>query len=132
MAIIAAERQYNSVALTWGVGSNATCEVRNAEQSVEQAVSEYIGSLSVLWIGVLDEPSPLGDRTTIERNVISLLSLPQATNQFSASSEWLGRLSSRIQIRSSGLWNIRHVGGTFDAASLDLLEKWIVQMDGTA
>jgi len=99
---------------------------------VELAVSKYIGSLSVLWIGVLDERRPMSDRATIERNLISLLSSPQATSQFSASSEWLGRLSPRIQIRSSGLWNIRHVAGTFDAASLDLFEKWIVQMDGTA
>jgi hypothetical protein len=131
-AIIASDKQYTPIASTWGVGSNAPREVRNSEQPVELAVGKYIGGLSVLWLGVVDEPSPLSDRATIERNVIALLSSPQATNQASASSAWLGRLSPRIQIRSSGLWNIRHVGGLFDASSLDVFEKWIFQMDGTA
>ena len=98
-AIIASDKQYTPIASTWGVGSNAPREVRNSEQPVELAVSKYIGGLSVLWLGVVDEPSPLSDRATIERNVISLLSSPQATNQASASSEWLGELSGNFVYR---------------------------------
>lgn len=129
-AIIASDSQYKAIATTWGVGSNASREIRNSEQPLELAVSRYIGSLSVLWLAVLDDPSPTSDRTTIERNVISLLSSAQATSRFSVSSRWLGRISPSMQIKSSGLWNVRHVGGKFEAASLDLIEKWLVQMDG--
>lgn len=131
-AMIAFDRQYKSIGTTWGVGSNATRQVRNSEQPLELAISRYIGNLSVLCLAVLDDPSPTSDRATIERNVISLLSSAQATSQFSASSRWLGRFSPRMQVKSSGLWNVRHIGGTFDNASLDLIEAWLVQMDGSA
>ncbi len=130
-AIIASDKQYAVIASAWGVGTNASRNVKKTEQPLELAVSSYIGDLRVLWLSVPDEPSPLSDRGAIERNVISLLSSLRGKEQFTPSFDWLGRFSPRSEIRTSGLWNIRHVGRVFDATGLDLLEKWVSRADGT-
>ncbi|NNN19805.1 MAG: hypothetical protein HKL84_08130 [Acidimicrobiaceae bacterium] len=41
-AIIASAKQYTRITLAWGVGSNVSREVKNAEQPVKLAVNEYM------------------------------------------------------------------------------------------
>ena len=113
---------------TWGLASSAPPALREdlAAQAIESAwehkVSEYIGSMPVLWVDVPDEPSPDSVRAVIERNAIALLS-----NRFAplepASKSWLGLQSPKDEIRRSGLWNLNYVDKDYDPHFLDLLES---------
>ena len=109
---------------TWGTGSSAPREIRESEHTHERRVSAYLGSMSVLWLTVPDEPSPASHRSMIERNSIALLS-----NHFSPpdppSASWLGRKSPRSEIVRSGLWNLNHVDEEYDPAFLTLLEHYV-------
>jgi hypothetical protein len=116
---------------TWGVRSSAPPAVRNsetaraAEAACEKRVSEYIGSMSVLWVHVPDEAGPHSVRAFIERNAIALLS-----NQFApidnASGSWLGRFSTRHEIRDTALWNLNYVREVCDPLFLDELESFVM------
>jgi len=115
---------------TWGVGSVAPPELRSdlvaqeAEATWEKKVSDRIGAMTILWVDVPDEPSAASMRAYIERNAIALLS-----NHHSpiapASEAWLGRHSAREEIRTSLLWNLKHVNKEYDPAFLDVLEQAI-------
>lgn len=117
----------NAILPTWGQGSTAPLGLHqdpNAlerERACEKAVSEYIGSMSVIWIAVPDEPSADSARAVIERNAIALLS--NFLEPLDPPSEgWLGRCSPRPEIRCSGLWNLNNVDQRYDLHFLDLLE----------
>jgi hypothetical protein len=47
------------------------------ERSLEALVSEYIGSMPVLWLKVDDQPGPNSTRGFVERNAIAMLSICQ-------------------------------------------------------
>ena len=111
---------------TWGKGSVAPVELRSSpealanESALENKVSQHIGAMEVLWVDVPDEPSSESDRAFIERNAIGLLSSrrnPPATS----STNWLGSYSHREEIRSSRLWNLRHIDEVHDSAFLGRL-----------
>lgn len=113
---------------TWGVGSvapaalRASPELQAAEAMLERRVSQYIGALGVLWVEVPDEAAPDSERAIIERNAIALLS--NRRNPLSAAdADWLGQFSARDEIRSSLLWNLRHVDENYDPGFLDTLER---------
>jgi hypothetical protein len=93
---------------TWGIKSSAGRAIRESEVSHERRVSAYIGAMSVLWVDVPDDPSAQSERSVIERGAVALLS-----NELSPadrpSTNWLGRLSPRPDIRCSGLWNLNFV-----------------------
>lgn len=114
---------------TWSVGRSASREVRQKEMEHERRVSEHIGSMSVLWIDVPDDPGPGSQRAIIERGAIALLS-NQLSPKDLPSENWLGLHSTRPEIRQSGLWNLNHVNDTADAEFLDLLQAAIVKMRG--
>ena len=112
---------------TWGLGSSAPPALRDShatqelELACERKVSKYIGSMTVLWVDVPDEPGPSSTRAIIERNAIALLS-NYLTPIEPASSDWLGHHSPREGIRKSNLWNLDYVNQTYDPSFLDLLE----------
>lgn len=109
---------------TWGVGQTASADVRKSEVEIEREVSRYIGSLTLLWLAVGDEPSAASDRSYIERNAIALLS--GATGPLDLPGKrWLGRYSSRDAIRRSGLWNINYVTDDYDQRFLDVLAEYV-------
>ena len=120
---------------TWGIGSTAPPALREShaaqatELACEKKVSEYIGSMTVLWVDVPDQPSPTSVRAIIERNAIALLS-----NRFAPieppSGSWLGHYSPRNDIRRSGLWNLNYVDQAYDPSFLDLLESSVDQTLG--
>lgn len=125
---------------SWGLKSDArkagealgmsADAVRAAELDLEIAVSEYIRSLSVLWLRVLDPAGPDSDRAVIERHSIALLSagFPCVTDP--ASEDWLGNHSGRDRVRVSGLWNNNHVGDGCDPAFLSLLQRYVCRSGG--
>lgn len=108
--------------VSWSVKKNVPRAVRDLERDLERRVSDYLGTMNLLWLDINDAPSPASDRATIERNAIALLS--QADNVIDPPSpDWLGNHSIKPEIRRSGLWNVNHVGARYDPAFLDVLEK---------
>lgn len=110
---------------TWGVGASAPRDVRDREQPLEAAVSQRIGQMPFLWLAIDDEPGPASLRGYIERNTLALLSNYGREVIDPPSPKWLGNQCNRDLVRSSGLWNSRHVGETHDPPYLDTLEKLI-------
>lgn len=107
---------------TWSVGSSASKSVRAAEVEHERRASAHIGSMTVLWVDVPDEPSPGSARAHVERNAIALLSNRRAPLD-PPSAAWLGRYSPRDEIRQSGLWNLNYLDLDYEASFLDVLEE---------
>ncbi len=114
----------------WGMGSTKPCELRAnptamlAEAEHERRVSEVIGGMTILCVGVDDESGPGSLRSYIERNAIALLSNHCSPIE-GGSSEWLGIHSVREEIRSCRLWNLDHINKTYDPAFLDEFDKAI-------
>jgi hypothetical protein len=125
---------------SWGVKSDAAkaCAtlgisreaLASAEAPVEQAVTIYIGAMPFLWLNIDDEPGPNSLRGVIERNVIALLSNHGCAGLDPPSARWLGQFSDRPRVRTSGLWNQRHVEETYEPAFLDIFENLIAQKGG--
>lgn len=109
---------------TWNDGKgSAPPEIRAAELFLEQAVSERIGAMRVLWLEVDDEPGKSSRRGIIERGSIALLSNFGRTPIDAPSDTWLGRHCSSPLVRRSGLWNQNHVQEEYDPSFLNLLEE---------
>lgn len=99
--------------------------LREAEHTVELAVSQYIRAMPFLWMEVDDPPSKQSHRKLIEANAIGLLSNRQRPLVDNASPEWLGHWASDPAIRESGLWNVDHVDDVYDPEFLWLLFEYI-------
>ena len=122
---------------SWGVKGDATKAftalgmsreaLTSAETPVEQAVTNYLGTMLFLWLNIDDEPGPKSLRGVIECNAIALLSNYGRTSFDLPSPQWLGHVSDRPLVRASGLWNQRHVKETHDPAFLDIFEMMIAQ-----
>lgn len=111
---------------TWSVKNNVTRAVKEPEKDLERRVSAYLGNMTLLWLDVDDAPGPDSDRATIERNAIALLS--QSDDVIDPSSpDWLGLHSANDKIRTSGLWNVNHIGDAYDPAFLAVMEQRIDQ-----
>ena len=113
---------------SWGVGGNASREIRDTEISHERLVSQYIGRMPFVVVEIDDEPSPQSMRSYVERNTIALLSNhPQSTSSpFDLPSEhWLGQYCPREDVRASGLWNSRHVRESCDVKFLEILSDHV-------
>ena len=116
------------VCRSWGQSGSIPREVRDSERPLEDAVSETLGNMSLLWLAVDDEPGPDSKRAYIERNAIALLSNYNKEPVDPASSGWLGWDSDRERVRRSSLWNNNHVDEQYDSAFLDTMESLIDQM----
>ncbi|HEY3939501.1 MAG TPA: hypothetical protein VGL97_18865 [Bryobacteraceae bacterium] len=122
---------------SWGakrkasVGPNGLQPVRDstieAERSIEQAVSAYLATLSVVCLSVDDEPGPHSLRGSVEQNVIGLLSNYGKTSIDPPSQTWLGHFSSHPLVAGSGLWNQQHVEKSYDPNFLDEFERRTAQ-----
>ena len=120
---------------SWGVGSDAgaaACKfsldreaVKRGEADLERRVSECIGQMPFLWLGVDDPPGPASMRGVIERNAIALLSHARTPAVDVPSDRWLGACSDREMVRISGLWNNLHVTEAHDPSFLDVMESLV-------
>ena len=120
---------------TWGIGGDPgaaarklgidRASVRNGEVDLERRVSAYIGRMPFLWLNVDDRPGPDSQRDPIERNTIALLSHARTPAADTPSSRWLGAFSDRERVRTSGLWNNKHVEENYDASFLDAMRKLV-------
>jgi hypothetical protein len=121
--------RHSSLAIpTWGINESAPSQIRVDERPLEEEVSRYISAMPFLWLSVEDSPSPSSGRASIERNSIALLS--NATQGINAgvdppSTTWLGLECPHSDVRQSGLWNSRHVRGTYDPAFLNELDRLV-------
>lgn len=109
---------------TWAEGQNASKEVRANEQYLERLVSEYIGSLGVIFIDINDDPSAQSLRAFIESNTIAMLSTINYSMDF-ASASWLGYCSNKTEIRNSSLWNINATRATVSSDYFPTLDACI-------
>ncbi|WP_291811506.1 DUF6884 domain-containing protein [Limnobacter sp.] len=109
--------------VSWGVGDNASKEIRDSELQLELEVSQYIRGLRVAYLPVLDEAGADSDRSYIEKNSISLLT--QGGPIDLPSVNWLGNYSSSQYVKSSGLWNVNYVGDNYDPQFLSVFEKLV-------
>lgn len=98
---------------------------KDAERALEQAVSRRLATTRVVWVGIDDAPSPDSLRGRIERNAIAMLSNHGKAVLDPPSQDWLGLHSSRVRVRSSGLWNQNHVDEAYDPSFLVDLERSI-------
>ncbi len=110
---------------SWGHGSNAPREIREAERPAEVQVSRYMGAMPFIVLPLNDAPGPDSLRGYIERNAIALLSGYSVEPVDPPSRKWLGLSSSRERVRQSGLWNNRHVHENHYPRFLDVLAKLI-------
>lgn len=115
---------------TWGCRSSVPREVRAREAALERRVSDVIGKMPLLWLGIDDRPGPESLRGCIERNAIALLSHYDGRTGIDPPSEgWLGRHCPHEKVRRSGLWNQRHVDDEYDPNFLPafegLISEWI-------
>lgn len=120
---------------SWGIGGDpGTAAVRlrcdrsliiETEKPLEQAVSQHLGRMSVLWLAVNDSPGPDSLRALVERNAIALLSNFGRSSLDSPSESWLGRHADRERVRCSGLWNNHHVDEDYDPRFLDTVDALI-------
>ena len=124
-ALIRRDDWPDSVAGQWGVGQSAEKALRDRECPLEQAVSEHIRGMSVLWVGVDDTPGPESLRGYIERNSIALLSNHNHQDGpiDPPSNAWLGGWAANDGIGHSGLWNINHTTEEYDPKFLEVLEQ---------
>ena len=127
-SIIARERLQDRYP-SWGIGQNANQEIRKSEADMERAVSEVIGKMYVLWIGVYDTASSRSDRAYLEQNSIALLAGPEGPID-TASKTWLGHHSAHPAIRKSALWNVNYVSGSYSPEFLDVLDRYVQMMTG--
>ncbi len=120
---------------SWGVGSSLSAaartlgldhaRVKREEADHERRVSDYIGQMPFLWLGVDDPPGPASMRGVIERNAIALLSHAKTPAVDPPSENWMGGFSDRGMVRASGLWNNRHVTESHDPSFLDAMDTLI-------
>ena len=109
---------------SWGKGSSAARETRQAERPHEARVSDHLGKMTLLFVSVPDAPGSQSARGFIECNAIALLSACHDK----PSAGWLGHCSSRVPVRQSGLWNSNHVGETPDPDFLPQFAAFVRQM----
>ena len=83
--------------------------------------------MTVLWVAVPDPPGPESLRAYVERNAIAMLSNSLVPVD-RPSPEWLGLYSPRREIRDGGLWNLNHVGETYDPSFLEVLGDLVERM----
>lgn len=108
---------------SWDTRSAPSQEQRQAERHIEEQVSTYIHSMSLLVLPVLDSPGPESIRYVIERNSIALLSQFNEAAGDSPGHTWLGHYSNRERVRRSGLWNNNHVDDRYEPGFLNVFDE---------
>lgn len=96
------------------------------ERFLEREVSKCIHNLPFLWIEVNGDAHKDNERADIEKKSIALLS--EFLEKRETTSEWLGNDCPVNEVKSSGLWNSKHVKDAYnskDGMFIKLLEDKI-------
>ena len=110
--------------VTWGIGQNASKEIKDKEKELEQKVSEIIGNMKILWLAISDKSGANSDRSFIERNSIALLS-SFIRKIDTASKVWLGNYNPHKSISGSSMWNVNYVDDDYDPRFLEIFERFV-------
>jgi hypothetical protein len=106
----------------WGKGQSADRATTTREEALERDVSMYLARLQVLYLRVDGDAGKLSMRGVIESHMIALMT-ENGTYLEPSSKKWLGRWSSRAEIASSGLWNVRGVGEHSDLKIVEVPDR---------
>lgn len=106
----------------WGKGQSADRKIVKQEDALEREVSDYISKLLVLYIPIDDDAGKASMRAVIEHHMIALMTEDRSYLE-EASASWLGRWSSRPEISTSGLWNVRSVGDRADIKIVEVADR---------
>ncbi len=109
---------------SWGIGQSANAVIRRKEDRLERAVSQYIGTMQIIWLAINDDSSPTSDRAYLERNIIGLL-VGESGPIDRPSRGWLGEFSPNKRIRKSGLWNLQFLDYSYSPDFLDILDEYV-------
>jgi len=118
-------RNLNLICATWGKGTNAPEGVRDSEHHLEIIVTEVIGEMPFLWLGIGDNQGGHTCRDYLERHSIALLSNYRKPALDPPSPNWLGRYCRSDRVRDSGLWLSDYVDDAYGAAFLDQMETLV-------
>ena len=128
-ALLARSHYPTEIGQTWGRASSAGRDVVEAEHPLELDISEFIGSMPFLWLGVLDSSGPDSARGVIEANAVGLLSNRGGAPIDPPSPKWLGCHAGSPAVRESGLWNVNYVDARHDPSFLDVLAEHVRRTD---
>ena len=112
----------------WGIGSSASYFIRDKEKSLEVRVSKRIGSMPFFWLKAEDKSGPNSIRKFIEKYSVSLLSNYDKQPIDPPSKKWIGKSCSNDRICCSGLWNVDHIGESYNPKFLDAMEQLVDSM----
>jgi hypothetical protein len=104
---------------TWGEGNSAPKAIREREYYLEAMVTEVIGAMPFLWLGIGDNHGGHTCRGYLERHAIALLSNYDKPGLDPPSQRWLGRYCRSDRVRYSGLWLSDYVDDGYDPVFLD-------------
>jgi hypothetical protein len=110
---------------TWGEGNSASKAIRDREYYLEAMVTEVIGRMPFLWLGVEDVNASHSVRDYFERNSIALLSNYGKPSLDAPSQGWLGRFCRSERVKNSGLWLSDYVDDTYDPMFLDRMASLV-------
>lgn len=122
-------KAHDQAEATWGRDKSAVGPSRDAEATLERAVSDVIGKMPFLTLPIDDEPGAQSLRGRIERGSIALLSNFGKEPIDAASDGWLGHSCNRERVRRSGLWNQNHVEESYDRTFLSTLETLVAKAE---
>ena len=106
----------------WGKGQSADRATSVREETLEREVSTYLARLQVLYLPVDGDAGKFSMRGVIENHMIALMTENKTYPEI-PSKKWLGRWSSRSEIASSGLWNVRSVGAQSDLKIVEVADR---------
>lgn len=101
--------------------NNVDHAARQAEHPLEQAVTQHIGDMPLLWLAVPDR----ADRQLIERHSIGLLSRRSGGSD-PASPHWSGVGADNKKVCTSALWNVNHVDEAYDRLYLETFSRLVL------
>jgi hypothetical protein len=109
---------------TWAEAAPTNAHLMALEAILERKVSDYIGSLLVAVLPILDHPSKRSDRAYVEQNLIAILAGKHGPIE-PASENWLGYSCRHPAVRRSALWNVDYTVNNFDRKFLQNLEVFV-------
>ncbi|MDE2725627.1 MAG: hypothetical protein OXI59_19830 [Gemmatimonadota bacterium] len=102
---------------------------RDERDELERCITRYIGEMPFLWVKIGGADGHR-ERRDLERSSIKLLSARGIEGASESWCKWLGMSSNKVEIRSSGLWNVQHTKRRdYQSGFLDTLKSRIEETE---